>query len=125
MRPWANTHRTLVQWEVRWWSCTYVLWEGGVAGCEQMHAPGDDAGPADLMAGAKAAACLMSSKTPGRSPAGRCWPGQVSTNALGEIRRIVRRLGTDVDVAALLEVRKGQARIKPAVLVHVGRGIPT
>jgi hypothetical protein len=22
MRPWANTHRTLVQWEVRWWSCT-------------------------------------------------------------------------------------------------------
>src|SRR5262249_42426457 len=32
------------------------------------------------------------SQRPCRSPAGRWWPGQASTDALGEIRRIARRL---------------------------------
>src|SRR5262245_12879942 len=64
------------------------------------------------------------SKRPCRLPAGRCWPGQASTDTLGEIRRIARCLGTGVDVTALLEFRKGQAGIEPAYLIRVGRGVP-
>jgi hypothetical protein len=43
----------------------------------------------------------------------------------GEIRCVARCLGAGVDVAALLEVGKGQAGVEPADLVRVGRDVPT
>src|SRR4029434_5061628 len=38
----------------------------------------------------------------GRSPVGRWWPGQASTDALGEIRYVPHHLGAGVDMAAIV-----------------------
>src|SRR5688572_3678582 len=48
---------------------------------------------------------------------------QASADALGEIRRIARRLCSGVDVAQLLEFRKGHAGVEPAYFVNVLRGV--
>ena len=48
-----------------------------------------------------------------------------SADALGKIRRVGRRLGVGVDVAALLKFRKGQTGTEPIDLVRIDWGVPT